>query len=210
VSFGSRPTSSPPFRPRPSGRADERSAFAVGSRALVTTTAPGTTQVQLLDEDGLPTSLHLNADVGVVITAWRPRRMATPRYRVRSTDGVEGWIDATNLRRLPPPPPPAPSIPSAIAPKVAPKVASKTASKTAAARAPARKPAPPAPPASRPPAKVAAKIAPKPAPKPAPKAAAPKRPVKPTKPAKAAAKVAPKTAKPAAKKKPVPARKRAR
>jgi hypothetical protein len=152
VSFGSRPTSSPPFRPRPSGRVDERSAFAVGSRALVTPTGTDTKNVQLLDEDGLPTAAYLGVDVAVVITAWRPRRMATPRYRVRSTDGVEGWVDATNLRRIPPPPPP-PS-PVAATPVIAPKA-------PAPVKAAARKPAPP------PKAKQPARPRPKPAAKPA-------------------------------------------
>jgi hypothetical protein len=123
---------------------------------LVTATAAGMKNVQLLDEDGLPTQAHLGVDVGVVITAWRPRRMATPRYRVRSAEGVEGWVDATNLRRIPPPPPP----PSPVAPVVAPKPVPQ-------AKSVVRKPAPPAKP------KPAARAHPTPTKKPAARAKAP-------------------------------------
>src|SRR5262245_50778450 len=110
MTFGSKPMAPPPLRPRPPARSD--TAFAVGSRALITPGAAGTAgpDVQLLDEDGMPTLKRLPADATVVITAWRPRRSAPPRYRVCTPDQVEGWIDAANLRRLPPPPPPPPSV----------------------------------------------------------------------------------------------------
>ena len=104
VTFGSKPLSVIPQRPRPTGRGD--SAFAVGSRVIVTSTAtPASREIELLDENGLPTPSRLRVGLKVIITAWRPRRSAPPRYRVRSDDGVEGWIDAAHLQRVPPPPP---------------------------------------------------------------------------------------------------------
>lgn len=180
MSFGAKPMGPPPVRPRPPARGEV--AFAVGSRALITPT--GTTgQVQLLDEDGMQVDRHLRGDLVVMITAWRPRRSAPPRYRVCSTDNVEGWIDAANLRRLPPPPPPPPmAVTGPPAPVVPPKGAKKPVPKLAKPDAKAPVPAAkgkPAPPVA---AKVAAKP-PQPA-KPAPKVAA-----KPTKaPAAASAK----------------------
>jgi hypothetical protein len=172
MSFGAKPMGPPPLRPRPPSRGD--TAFAVGSRALITPTGANTATVSLLDEDGMPTQLNLPVDATVVITAWRPRRSAPPRYRVCSADKVEGWIDAANLRRLPPPPPPPPSIvltpPAPVATKgKSPSAKAAAAPKPAAAK-PATKPAPAAPAAKPAAAKVAAP--PKPAPKPAAKAAA--------------------------------------
>jgi hypothetical protein len=105
VTFGSKPISAPPFRPRPSARAEN--AFAVGSRVLLTIGENKSTKdLELLDEDGAPVGTRLPVDTLVVITAWKPRRSAPARYRVCSADRVEGWLDAVNLRRLPPPPPP--------------------------------------------------------------------------------------------------------
>jgi hypothetical protein len=175
MSFGAKPMGPPPLRPRPPSRGD--TAFAVGSRALITPTPTGASRaVQLLDEDGMPTSLSLPADQTVVITAWRPRRSAPPRYRVCTAEKIEGWIDAANLRRLPPPPPPPPPIAVTPAPApVATKAAKSPAAKASAAKAVAAKPAGAKPAMKAPekaaPAKPAAKAA---APKPAPKAAAAK------------------------------------
>jgi hypothetical protein len=179
MSFGAKPMGPPPMRPRPPSRGD--TAFAVGSRALITPSGTSHAAVQLLDEDGMPTSLSLPADQSVVITAWRPRRSAPPRYRVCTPEKVEGWIDAANLRRLPPPPPPPPPI--AVTPAqaaVATKPAKAPAAKASAAKAVVAKPA-----AAKPATKVPEKAAPA---KPAAKAAAPKPA------AKAAAKAAAKSA----------------
>jgi hypothetical protein len=178
MSFGAKPMGPPPLRPRPPSRGD--TAFAVGSRALITPTGSNNTTVQLLDEDGMPTTLSLPANESIVITAWRPRRSAPPRYRVCTSEKVEGWIDAANLRRLPPPPPPAPMIASSAPPPAPAKpgkaaaakaaAAKAAAAKAAAAKAVAAKPAA----ALKPPMKVAEKALAKPAakvaaPKPAPK-----------------------------------------
>ena len=153
MTFGGKPMAPPPLRPRPPARGD--TAFAVGSRALITPGAtPGAAghhDVQLLDEDGMPTLKRLPANASVVITAWRPRRSAPPRYRVCTPDQVEGWIDAANLRRPPPPPPPPPSVFPAAPQNVATKPAAPSKAKATA--------------------KVASKPVPKPVPKPMPSAA---------------------------------------
>ena len=170
MSFGAKPMGPPPMRPRPPSRGE--TAFAVGSRALITPTGSSTTTVPLLDEDGMPTTLNLPANATVVITAWRPRRSAPPRYRVCSAEKVEGWIDAANLRRLPPPPPPPPSIVTTPAPApVAAKTAKAAAAKAAAAKAAATKSVAVKPVAAKPATKVVPTAA---APKPAAKAPAPK------------------------------------
>ena len=197
MSFGAKPMGPPPLRPRPPSRGD--TAFAVGSRALVTPTGTSNTTVQLLDEDGMPTTLSLAANATVVITAWRPRRSAPPRYRVCSAEKVEGWIDAANLRRLPPPPPPPPSIVTTPAPApVSAKAAKAAAAKAAATKSLAAKPVAAKPVAAKPATKVAPTAA---APKPAAKAPAPKPAAKAPAP-KPVAKVA---VKPAAKAKARPA-----
>src|SRR4029079_7355524 len=107
MTSGAKPMGPPPLRPRPPSRGD--TAFAVGSRALITPTGTNTGPGPLLDEDGMPTPLSLPANGSVVITAWRPRRSAPPRYRVCSPDKVEGWIDAAHLRRAAPTPPAGPA-----------------------------------------------------------------------------------------------------
>ncbi len=176
MTFGSKPISAPPFRPRPSTRTEN--AFAVGSRVLLTSTSGDKGSLPLLDEDGMPTGGHLPVDAPVVITAWKPRRSAPARYRVCSADRIEGWLDAANLRRIPPPPPPPPPPAPVVAAKPAKPVAkpaAKPVTKPAArvvspAPTPARKPA--AGPAARP--QVAAKVKPAPRPaKPAPRRAKP-------------------------------------
>jgi protein TonB len=136
MTFGAKPMGPPPLRPRPPARGD--TAFAVGSRALITPSGTSSSDVQLLDEDGMPTALRLPVDATVVITAWRPRRSAPPRYRVCTSDQVEGWVDAANLRRLPPPPPPVPMAmpepPKPAVTKTPPKPAAKSASMKPAAK----------------------------------------------------------------------------
>ena len=145
MTFGSKPLGVIPQRPRSSGRGE--SAFAVGSRVEVTGTG-NAREVELLDEIGLPTPLRMGVAIRVIITAWRPRRSAPPRYRVRSDAGIEGWIDAAHLRRIPPPPPPVmmkPLVP--LVPVAAPKGAArpkKVAVKAVAPKAVAPKSVPPA------------------------------------------------------------------
>jgi hypothetical protein len=139
VSFQPRSSSFQRIRPRPPAGSETRGSFAVGSQVLLTATTPGQKQLELIDVDGMPTGVHLPVDEPTVITAWRPRRAAPARYRVRSAAGVEGWIDAPNLRRPPAPPPPPPPI--VAAPVVPPKA--KSAPSTPKPR-PAAKPAKPA------------------------------------------------------------------
>ena len=147
MTFGAKPMGPPPLRPRSQSRGD--TAFAVGSRALITPTGTAVADVQLLDEDGMPTPQRLPADASIVITAWRPRRSAPPRYRVCTPDQIEGWIDAANLRRLPPPPPPPPSVFPAAPPKAAPtKAKAKTTAKSAPKATAKVTPAPTAKPAA--------------------------------------------------------------
>ena len=186
MTFGSKPISAPPFRPRPSTRTEN--AFAVGSRVLLTRTSDDQKNLTLLDEDGMPTGVHLPIDAQVVITAWKPRRSAPARYRVCTADRVEGWVDAANLRRLPPPPPPPPPPAPVVAAKPA-KPAPKPAPRAT------RPPTPPAKPAASPP-KPAASTA-RPAPKPAGR---PQMAAK-AKPAPRAAKPAPRPSKPRSTKK---------
>ena len=198
MTFGGKPMAPPPLRPRPPSRGD--TAFAVGSRALITPAGTGA-DVQLLDEDGMPTLNRLPANAPVVITAWRPRRSAPPRYRVCTPEQVEGWIDAANLRRLPPPPPPPPSVFPTAAQQAATKVAAQKATAKAATKA-ATKAAKVAP-------KALPKAAPKPVAKPVPSASR-ARTVRPPTPTAARSHQAP--SKPAAKPKPSrpAAKKRAR
>jgi hypothetical protein len=178
MTFGAKPMGPPPLRPRPPARGD--TAFAVGSRALITPAGTSPTDVQLLDEDGMPTSRRLPANATVVITAWRPRRSAPPRYRVCTSDQIEGWVDAANLRRPPPPPPPAPMIasePKPVVTKASPPKTPKPAAKSVPAKPVAKAPAKPAPPA-----KVAAPSAARKAARPAAaraRQAPPKPPAKP-------------------------------
>ena len=101
-------------RMQPQGSRGE-TAFAVGSRVLITANAKGQRAVELMREDGTPAGVRIDLDVQATITAWRPRRSAPPRYRVCASDGTEGWVDAANLRRVPAPPPPPPPPPVAIA-----------------------------------------------------------------------------------------------
>ena len=188
MSFGSKPIAPPALRPRPSSRTED--AFAVGSRVVLTPGTMGAGDLELLDEDGMQIGLRLKTGTEVVITAWKPRRAAPARYRVCAADRTEGWIDAANLKRIPPPPPPvlmaqpAPPPPAKPAPRPARPAAP---SKTAAARTrpqPAAKPSKP----------------------PSPAATRPQRPAKPAPPAASRARPVPKAAKPATKRAAKPAK----
>lgn len=76
--------------------------FAVGWRAYVTAaSAPGPgRRVRLMDDAGGDVSDSVAAGTEVEILAWRPLAGAGARYRVRSTsNGLEGWLPAGNLRK---------------------------------------------------------------------------------------------------------------
>lgn len=86
----------------PASRPKNGPVFAVGGRAIVT--GQSGDRVALTD-DGGTTALAAIADgVEVEVLAWRPRR-GSARYRVISSDGLEGWVDAASLKALQPPSP---------------------------------------------------------------------------------------------------------
>lgn len=99
----------PPQQPRTGGNrpipARDRVVFAVGGQVLVGGQAAGG-KVTLLDERGLPTGASLASGESAQVVAWRPQRVGPARYLVRSSTGVEGWLEAMNIRR-----PPAPETP---------------------------------------------------------------------------------------------------
>jgi hypothetical protein len=92
--------------------------LAVGQRVFIHSLDSPTRPVALGDESGaLASGQHLIDGVEVEVMAWRPRGPSDTRYRVRASDGVDGWLAAGNLRKssvrvpLPPaadPPPPSP------------------------------------------------------------------------------------------------------
>jgi hypothetical protein len=183
MSFQLRPPSTPRPRPTPP-RSEGGGAFAVGSKVLITVTTSGQRGVELSDENGTPLGTRLALDLPVTITAWRPRRGAPARYRVSSAEGVEGWVDAADLRRQPPPPPPVMAQPLSAPTPVAPAKASKpTALKPATPKIAKTAPvvaAKPARAAVAQPAKPAAKLAAKAVAKPVAKHAKPVKPAKAT------------------------------
>jgi len=128
----------PRVQPR-STRDNESGAFAIGSRVLITASKGGQRDIELSDQDGMPTGVRVRVDELTTITAWRPRRAAAPRYRVRSADGIEGWTEAGNLRRPPAPPPPPVAVQPAPRPVPARPAAKAPAAKAPAAKAPAAK-----------------------------------------------------------------------
>ncbi len=88
--------------PRP-GR-DTGPVLAVGGRALV---ASPSNAAPLTDETGHRPAGSLSDGSTVEILAWRPRGAGGTRYKVRSTDGTEGWLAADRLRAIPRPVTPA-------------------------------------------------------------------------------------------------------
>ena len=181
-------------RPRPAPRHEDRVVYAIGSKVIVTASSEGQRLVEMMDEKGHPSPLRVKVETRTEVTAWRPQRSGAARYRIRAEDGTEGWIEAANVRRVPPPPRPIFVTPKVVVPPP----------KKAAARKPKARPgkialAPAAPVATKPATKVAAKAVPQPiAPAPPARgAASPKKPVAPT---KRPAKPAPNAKKTAAKK----------
>lgn len=74
--------------------------LAVGGRVLVVGD-----MVMVTDENRIATGATLARDAEVEIIAWRPRGPNGACYRIRcAREGVEGWVDAPNLRARPLPP----------------------------------------------------------------------------------------------------------
>ena len=202
------PAPNPPplfTRPRPAPRNEDRVVYAIGSKVIVTANVEGQRTVDLMDEKGHPSPLRVKVETRTEVTAWRPQRSGAARYRIRAEDGTEGWIEAANVRRVPPPPRPV-MVASKIVPVVAkaprkPKAAAKpkvvvpgavpaivgkapatlpaqVATKLVAGRAPAGPQKPPPKPAPKQAPKVALKTGPKTVPKTAAKRPAAKAPAR--------------------------------
>lgn len=104
MSFSNRP-----FR-RPSPPRVTAAVLAVGQRVYIARSAEGSAFVALTDDSGKDPVASLADGTEVEIRAWRPLGSSGTRYSVRSTtDGVEGWLAAGNLRgtRIPVSPPPS-------------------------------------------------------------------------------------------------------
>ena len=96
---------------------------AVGHRVYVNGSGGGAAHVDLMNDDGTAPIARLADGAEVVIVAWKPRGASGTRYCVRCTaDGVEGWLQAGNLRRgrtaAPTPVPPAQPVKPARTPSV--------------------------------------------------------------------------------------------
>lgn len=85
--------------------------LAVGQRVFVHSPDSPTRPVALGDETGVLSGEHVIDGLEVEVMAWRPRGQTDTRYRVRTSDGVDGWLAAGNLRKslVPPPPPSSPT-----------------------------------------------------------------------------------------------------
>jgi hypothetical protein len=84
---------------RPSGPRSGAVVHAVGQRVYVASSPGGSARVELTDEGGTTTVGTLVDGTEVMVVAWRPRGSTGTRYSVRSTtEGLEGWLAAINLR----------------------------------------------------------------------------------------------------------------
>ena len=81
-------------------RSPSRSApvMAVGQRVFIDVAGNRSGSVILADESGkVLSTVHLADGFEVEVVAWRPRGGDT-RYRIRTPQGVDGWLPASNLR----------------------------------------------------------------------------------------------------------------
>ena len=91
--------------------------LAVGQRAFVHHPGDSPYPVAMTDDHGQPGAAAVCDGDEVEILAWRPRGSTGTRYRVRRhTDGVHGWLAATELRRTAVRP--APSVSSEPSPSL--------------------------------------------------------------------------------------------
>ena len=128
-----------PFFPQPNTfqapRGGGRTVLAVGRRVFVTCPGNANGRVTLANANGTTVLGTLPDGVEVEILAWQPRGPGGTRYWVRSSDDVNGWVAAENLRAPEPPPraaaaaptPPPASAPRASARAVTPRRSGKTA-----------------------------------------------------------------------------------
>jgi len=80
---------------------------AIGQRVYVNRVGSGLAQVGLMNEQGTMPVGMLADGAEVMVVAWKPQGATGTRYRVRCTsDGLEGWLAAANLRRTRTAPPP--------------------------------------------------------------------------------------------------------
>ena len=87
------------FRPRLPVRV-RASVFAVGRRVRVACPGDHGGRVAFTDDAGADALNSVADGTEVEILAWRPRSSGT-RYRVRATNGLEGWLEAGSLRAVP-------------------------------------------------------------------------------------------------------------
>jgi hypothetical protein len=108
----SRRVAPPPSRSGP--------VIAVGQRVLVNSAGNRSGSVTLADVSGkVLSAVHLADGIEVEVVAWQPRGASDTRYRVRASNGADGWLPAANLRTvlvpLPPPEPPTPAPATTVA-----------------------------------------------------------------------------------------------
>src|SRR2546428_142276 len=90
-----------PSRNRVVPRSPSRSApvMAVGQRVFIDVAGNRSGSVVLADESGkVLSTVHLADGFEVEVVAWRPRGPSDTRYRIRTPQGVDGWLPANNLR----------------------------------------------------------------------------------------------------------------
>jgi hypothetical protein len=91
-----------------------RPVLGVGWRVLVIRGEFPAGPIALTDPAGNAVGSVVDGDE-VEILAWRPGRSVDPHYRVRSSAGTEGWIEAANLARKSVPVPVVPPQPIVVA-----------------------------------------------------------------------------------------------
>lgn len=91
--------------------------LAVGHRATIKSSGPGTKGATLTDENGTTAIMTLDEGTEVHIVAWKPRGSGGTRYRIRCGDDEarEGWVGSANLAAIPAPPPRPRVVPPATA-----------------------------------------------------------------------------------------------
>jgi hypothetical protein len=88
--------------------------YAVGHIATIAGSAGDAQDVRLMDASALVSHGTVARGARVEILAWQPSAADGTRYRVRSSsDGIEGWVDARQLRMDTPP---SPARPASAAP----------------------------------------------------------------------------------------------
>jgi len=135
-----------PFFPQPNTfqapRGGGRTVLAVGRRVLVTCPGSANGRVTLGNANGTAALATLPDGAEVEILAWQPRGPGGTRYWIRSSDDVNGWVAAENLRAPEPPPravAPEPAPPAASSPRGSAKVVAARRSSNTPPAKPSRK-----------------------------------------------------------------------